>query len=81
MKLLPSFITTIVSHAIIINILSLVKDENANEELVQEIFLRIWQKRAELTIHSSFGVISFSLARTLCMTFFADSDGNRRSMT
>ena len=58
------------SEALYYNILSLVKDELATEELVQEIFTRIWHRHKDLDIHSSFGGYLFQSSRNIVHDFF-----------
>lgn len=56
------------------NILSLVKDPAASEELVQEIFSKIWHKHAEIQIHSTFGGYLFQSGRNIVHDFFRRLD-------
>lgn len=48
----------------------MVKDETAAEELVQEIFTRIWQKHAEIHITSSFAGYLYQSGRNSVYNFF-----------
>lgn len=52
------------------NILSLVKDGSTAEELVQDVFARIWQKRETIQIESSFGAYLFAASRNRVYDFF-----------
>jgi RNA polymerase sigma-70 factor (family 1) len=56
------------------NILSLVKDGLTAEELVQDIFSRIWQKRATIQIDTSFGAYLFTASRNRVYDFFRKLD-------
>jgi RNA polymerase sigma-70 factor (family 1) len=58
------------SRPLYYNILSLVKDTASAEELVQEIFARIWQRHAEIEIHSTFGGYLFQSSRNIVHDFF-----------
>lgn len=51
------------------NILSLVKDGSTAEELVQDIFARIWQKRDSIQI-DNFGAYLFTTSRNRVYDFF-----------
>ena len=51
-------------------ILAMVKDGPAAEELVQEIFTRIWQRHAEIQIRSSFAGYLFRMSRNQVHDFF-----------
>jgi RNA polymerase sigma-70 factor (ECF subfamily) len=52
------------------NILALVKDGLTAEELVQDIFSRIWQKRATIHIDTSFAAYLFAASRNRVYDFF-----------
>jgi RNA polymerase sigma-70 factor (ECF subfamily) len=52
------------------NILSLVKDELTAEELVQDIFSRIWQKRETIQIDTSFAAYLFTASRNRVYDLF-----------
>ena len=58
------------SQPLYYNILTMVKDELSAEEMVQEIFAKIWQRRAELNIQSSFGGYLFQSSRNIVHDFF-----------
>jgi len=55
------------------NILSLVKDGSTAEELVQDIFARIWQKRETAQI-DNFGAYLFTTSRNRVYDFFRKLD-------
>ena len=52
------------------NILSLVKDENTAEELVQEVFTKIWRQHSSITIEKNFAAYLFVTARNRVFDFF-----------
>jgi RNA polymerase sigma factor (sigma-70 family) len=58
------------SELLYYNILSLVKDQTAAEELVQEIFSRVWLRHADLRIHSSFRGYLFQSGKNIVHDFF-----------
>lgn len=52
------------------NILSLVKDAHTAEELVQDIFSRIWKQRHHINIEKSFSAYLFVMSRNRVFDFF-----------
>lgn len=52
------------------NILLLVKDENTAEELVQDVFSKIWKQRTSISIEKSFSGYLFVTARNRVFDFF-----------
>ncbi len=52
------------------NILSLVKDEHTAEELVQDVFSKIWKQKATITIEKNFAGYLFVMARNRVFDFF-----------
>lgn len=52
------------------NIFSLVKDENTAEELVQDVFLKIWRRKSSINITKSFSGYLFVTARNQVYDFF-----------
>ena len=58
------------SERLYYNILGLVKDELAAEELLQDVFLRLWQKRDNLKIEKGFANYLFTMSRNSVMDFF-----------
>lgn len=52
------------------NILSLVKDEYTAEELVQDVFSKIWRQKASIGIQKSFSGYLFVTARNRVYDFF-----------
>ncbi len=41
------------------NILKLIKDKEIAQELLQDVFVKLWEKRESITIHSSFSAYLF----------------------
>jgi RNA polymerase sigma-70 factor (ECF subfamily) len=66
------------SERLYYNILSLVKDEATAEELVQDIFAKIWHKREQIDIETSFGGYLFTSGRNRVYDFFATASRNQR---
>lgn len=58
------------SEQLYYNILSLVKDRNIAEELVQDIFSKIWKLRANISIEKSFASYLFAASRNRAFDFF-----------
>jgi RNA polymerase sigma-70 factor (family 1) len=58
------------SEPLYYNILSLVKDRNIAEELVQDIFSKIWKQRANISIEKSFASYLFTASRNRVFDFF-----------
>jgi len=56
------------------NILALVKDGLTAEELVQDVFSRIWQKREAIQIDTSFAAYLFTASRNRVYDFFRKLD-------
>jgi RNA polymerase sigma-70 factor (ECF subfamily) len=53
-----------------VNIFKMVKDEQTSEEIVQEIFSRIWQKRDSLQIEKSFAGYLYRVGQNLVHDFY-----------
>ncbi len=51
-------------------IYSMVKDENIADEVVQELFVRIWQKRENLKTGENFRVYLFTIAQNLVYDYY-----------
>lgn len=62
------------SEALYYNILSMVKDENTAEELVQEIFAHIWNKRESIHVQTTFANYMFTVSRNRVYDFFQQLD-------
>ncbi len=58
------------SPQLYLNVYKMVKDEQIAEELVQELFTKVWQKRDELSIESSFLAYLCRVAQNLVYDFF-----------
>jgi RNA polymerase sigma-70 factor (family 1) len=52
---------------------SYVKDKTAAEDIVQEVFLRIWEKRQDLIGSSTIRFYLFTAVRNNCLTYIAHS--------
>lgn len=63
------------------NILRLVKQDDLAEELLQDVFMRIWEKRETINIDTSFKSYLFRVAHNLVMDMFrrAAFDKNLRT--
>jgi RNA polymerase sigma-70 factor (ECF subfamily) len=59
------------------NLLKLLKSPEEAEELLQDIFLKVWDKRAALDIHSGFGNYLFAVSRNLVYDFFRKTQRDR----
>lgn len=62
------------SEQLYYNILSLVKEASVAEELVQDIFTRIWHKRGQLDINNSFSGYLLTSGRNRVYDFFATAN-------
>lgn len=58
------------SHPLYLNLIKLTKSTEAAEELLQEIFVRIWNKRETLDIHTGLGGYLFKISQHLVYDFF-----------
>jgi RNA polymerase sigma-70 factor (family 1) len=58
------------SEPLYYNILKLVKNPTIAEELVQDIFARIWQRRAQVNPEGNFGGYLFRISRNSVIDFF-----------
>ncbi len=58
------------SLALYYNILSLVKDEHSAEELVQDVFFKIWKMRSSMDIEKNFKAYLFVTGRNRVFDFF-----------
>lgn len=56
--------------SIYVKVLSMVKDKDITDELVQDIFLKIWQKREEINLELHFNAYLFKVAHNLVFDFF-----------
>ncbi|HWW40071.1 RNA polymerase sigma-70 factor [Pedobacter sp.] len=62
------------------NILRLVKQEALAEEILQDVFMRVWEKRAALNVENSFKSYLFKIAYNLVMDFFRRAAFDRNLM-
>ncbi len=53
-----------------VNVLKMVKDEQVTEEIVQDIFARIWQKRESIHFEKSFASYIYRVAQNMVFDFF-----------
>jgi len=60
-----------------VNFLRFVKDETLSEELVQEIFVRIWTKRESLSIKENFSAYLYRSAQNLVYDFYRKLQRNK----
>jgi RNA polymerase sigma-70 factor (family 1) len=58
------------SGKLYLNVLKMVKDEQVAEELIQELFAKIWHKRADLKIDTDFLAYLYRSAQNLVHDFF-----------
>ncbi|HEY0271891.1 MAG TPA: RNA polymerase sigma-70 factor [Chitinophaga sp.] len=58
------------SGQLLVNLLSLVKDEHIAEEIVQDIFTRVWQKRASLQVERQLSAYLYGAARNALVDFY-----------
>lgn len=58
------------SQALYLNLLKLVKSEPTAEEILQDTFITIWEKRASLSIESNLGGYLFRIAQNKVHDFF-----------
>ncbi len=52
------------------NVLKMVKDEQISEEIVQDIFARIWQKRESIEIEQSFASYIYRIGQNMVIDFY-----------
>jgi RNA polymerase sigma-70 factor (family 1) len=52
------------------NVLKMVKDERISEDIVQEIFARIWQKRESLSFEQGFPAYIYRMGQNLVIDFY-----------
>lgn len=51
------------------NTLKLLKDKEAAEDILQEVFIKAWQNRAEIAVDKSFGSYLFTIAKHLVYNY------------
>ena len=59
------------------NVLKMVKDETLAEEIVQDIFTKIWQKRKVINIDVSFASYIYRVSQNSVIDFFRKMERNR----
>lgn len=52
------------------NILRLVKEKEAAQELLQDVFMKLWEKRETITIETSFAAYLFTISKHLVLNLF-----------
>ena len=58
------------SSQIFYNVLKMVKDENSAEEIVQDLFIRVWQKRNLLKEDTNFAAFLYRVGQNMVIDFF-----------
>src|ERR1700759_730047 len=66
------------SGQLYVNLLKMVKDETLAEELVQDIFTRIWQKRQTLQLEQSFAAYLYRMGRNALHDLYRKLQRDRR---
>lgn len=66
------------SKRIYANTLRLVKDEEFAQEILQEVFIRIWQQRERLDADKSFSSYLFTITQNLIRDFFRKAARDRK---
>jgi len=51
------------------NLIKLVKDRNVAQELLQDVFLKLWEKRKSIQVESSFAAYLFSITKHMALNF------------
>lgn len=57
---------------------SIVKDEAKAEELIQDLFLKVWQKREEINVSLSFQAFLYTVAQNLVYDYLRKAASDRR---
>jgi len=60
------------------NLLKLVKSEQEAEEILQEVFIKIWDKRASIDVEKSFRSYLFRIAENKVYDYFRKAARNRK---
>lgn len=68
------------SAQIYFNVLKMVKDETFAEEIVQDIFTKIWKKRDDINIDTSFASYIYRVAQNCVIDFFRKMEKNREHL-
>ncbi|TWF42906.1 RNA polymerase sigma-70 factor (ECF subfamily) [Chitinophaga polysaccharea] len=59
------------------NILKLVKSRTVAQEILQEVFIKIWEHRATIDTEKSFSSYLFTIARNMVSTFYVKASRDR----
>ncbi|GGC14527.1 DNA-directed RNA polymerase sigma-70 factor [Parapedobacter defluvii] len=51
------------------NLIKLVKDRDVAQELLQDVFLKIWEKRKSIRVESSFAAYLFAITKHMALNF------------
>lgn len=64
-----------------VKLLQLVKSEEVAQDLLQDIFMKIWQMREDIHVERSFGALLYTMASNLSFNAYRDAvrEQNRRS--
>lgn len=57
---------------------ALVKDESVSDELLQDLFLKIWEKRGDIKPDQSFGAFLYTVANNLVFDYFRKVSKDKR---
>lgn len=57
--------------------LSLLKDKAEAEEIVQEVFIKVWKKHGEISINGSFDSFLFTMTRNSVLNFIRKTEYHR----
>jgi len=68
------------SQRIYTNLIRLLKDEDLAQELLQEVFVRIWDKRETLQVETSFRSYLYRVSENLVRDFFRKAAKDKRMM-
>ncbi|UKB78585.1 RNA polymerase sigma factor [Chryseobacterium sp. MEBOG07] len=66
------------SKRIFVNVLKLVKDEDQAQEILQDVFIKIWNHRKNIDPDKSFPAYLFSIAKNLVRDFFRKAALDRK---
>ena len=58
------------SHALFSNVFRMVKDRQVSEEIVQDVFLKVWQKRSTIDPNRSFKSWIFTIAKNDVISWY-----------
>lgn len=69
---------TIYKHKLSINILKLVKDEEITQDIVQELFIKVWNNRGIIDVERSFKSYLYKIAKNLVIDTFRSSARDKK---